>query len=278
MKVAEVLRDAARRLEAVSDTARLDAELLMAHTLRVSRSDLLLRHMQADALPNFASFEHFVERRLRHEPIAYIVGQQEFFGRIFAVMPGVLIPRADSETTVQAALEAAPAKSRVLDCGTGSGALILTFLAERPDASGIGIDASNEAVMVAAANTAPLGLAGRVQFMRRDWTQAGWADDLGAFDLILTNPPYVEDNADLDPDVRDFEPPEALFAGPEGLDDYRVLIPQLPELLKEGGVAVLEIGHLQGRAVAEIAAEHGFAAQVSKDLAGRDRTITLRLN
>ncbi len=278
MTIAEALRDAARRLEPVSDTARLDAELLMAHQLRVSRSDLLLKHMQDDALPHLANFEHFVARRLGHEPIAYILGQQEFFGRTFAVMPGVLIPRADSETTVQAALDAAPVNARVLDCGTGSGALLLTFLAERPDASGIGIDASAEAAMVAAANTAPLGLTGRVQFLRRDWTQEGWADDLGAFDLVIANPPYVEQDADLDPGVRDFEPAEALFAGPEGLDDYRVLIPQLPALLSEGGVAVLEIGASQALTVAEIAAKYGFTALVGKDLAGRDRAITLRLS
>lgn len=275
--VASALRDATTRLAATSDTARLDAELLMACALRVSRSDLLLKHTGDDALPHLASFEALVARRLACEPVAYILGQQEFFGREFAVTPDVLIPRADSECVVQVALDAARPDARVLDCGTGSGALLLTFLAERPEASGVGIDASSGAAMVAAANVEALGLTGRAQVVRRDWTRPGWADDLGHFDLVIANPPYVEDAAELDPDVREYEPASALFAGPEGLDDYRVLIPQLPQLLTADGVAVLEIGASQAAAVSEIAREYGFTAIAHKDMGGRDRALELRL-
>lgn len=274
MTVAEALRAATERLADTSDTARLDAELLMAHALGVPRSDMLLRHMtQREPV----MFEPYVIRRAAHEPVAYIVGEQEFYGRSFAIAKGVLIPRPDSETTLEAALELATPDVRVLDCGTGSGALLLSFLAERPEAAGIGIDNSATAGTIAALNTQRLGLTGRAQFLRRDWTQPGWADDLGTFDLILANPPYVEDTAELEPDVRDFEPAEALFAGVEGLDDYRILIPQLPRLLRTGGVAVIEIGASQACQVTAIAESSGFTAQLRCDLAKRPRTLILHL-
>lgn len=272
MTVSAALRAASARLAATSDTARLDAEVLMAHALGVTRSDLLLRHMDGDEPPAFAAL---VERRAGHEPVAYIVGEQEFFGRPFRVTPATLIPRADSESVVEAVLAACPAPARVLDCGTGTGALLLTVLGECPAASGVGIDRSAQALAVAQGNAQALGLAARARMLAADWHQPGWAADLGRFDLILANPPYVEVDAPLDPDVRDFEPGEALFAGPEGLDDYRVLIPQLPALLVPGGVAVLEIGHRQAPAVSLIAADAGFSAKVRHDLAGRARALVL---
>lgn len=275
--VAQAIRDAAARLAATSDTARLDAELLMAHSLRVSRSDLLLRHMDRDAMPHLAAFEALVERRRAREPVAYILGQAEFYGREFAVTRDTLIPRPDSETVVQAALDAAAPDARVLDCGTGTGALLLTFLAERPEATGIGIEASSGAGMVAAANAGALGLAGRAQMVRRDWNEPGWADNLGRFDLVIANPPYVEESAQIEPDVRLFEPAGALFAGADGLDDYRALVPQLPYLLTDRGVVVLEIGASQARSVTQIAQNHGFAVEVRQDLGLRDRALVLRL-
>ena len=270
----EALREAARRLEATSDTARLDAELLMAHALGVSRSDMLLR-CSADPVP--PAFARLVERRAQSEPVAHIVGSQEFYGRSFRVTADTLIPRADSESVVEAALAAAPGAKRVLDCGTGSGALLLTLLAELPDAEGIGIDRSLGALAVAAANAASLGVQDRARILHVDWDEAGWDDDLGRFDLVISNPPYVEDDAPLDRDVREYEPAGALFAGAEGLDAYRVLVPQLPGLLVHNGVAVLEIGHTQADAVAEIAAQSGFTALRHNDLAGRPRALELRL-
>lgn len=272
--VAQALREAAARLAAVSDTARLDAELLMAEALGVSRSDLLLRHMQDEAP---AGFDSLVARRQEHEPVAYILGRKEFYGREFAVGPGVLIPRMDSETTVAAALEACPRPRRVLDCGVGSGALLLTALAESGAAEGVGVDRSEAALRLAEENVGRLGLSSRVQLLLRDWSEPGWADDLGRFDLILANPPYVEDDAPIAPAVRRWEPAGALFAGPEGLDDYRVLIPQLPGLLAENGTAVIEIGSSQAEAVAAIAAGAGFTAELRRDLANRPRALALRL-
>lgn len=274
MTVADALRWGAARLAATSDTARLDAEVLMAHALGQSRSEMLLRRQQ-DAAPE--SYAALIERRERHEPVAYIVGTKEFYGRPFAVGPAVLIPRMDSETTVAAALEACPAPRRALDCGTGSGALLLTVLAERPEAEGIGIDRSAEALALAAANAERLGLSARAQWAHRDWREPGWSHALGRFELVLANPPYVEDHAELGPDVRDWEPAGALFAGADGLDDYRILIPQLPELLTENGVAVLEIGATQAGQVTQIAAESGFSAALRRDLGGRPRALVLRL-
>lgn len=273
MTVADALRAATQSLTETSDTARLDAELLMALALGVSRSDMLLRHM-ADPVP--ANFVQLVERRLASEPIAYILGEAEFFGRSFLVTPDVLIPRGDSESVVAAALEVVPEEGRVLDLGTGSGALLLTVLAERNGLDGVGIDASMGAIAVAAANAGRLGLANRAHILHRDWREAGWAKDLGTFDLVIANPPYVETTAKLDPDVRDFEPASALFAGEDGLDDYRIIVPQLRQLLTETGVAVLEIGATQAAQVIQLAEKAGFSASIRQDLGGRDRALILR--
>ncbi len=305
MTVAEAIRAATERLSATSDTARLDAELLMAHALDASRSDMLLRHM-TDIEPG--GFGALVERRAAHEPLAYITGVQEFFGREFGVTPDVLIPRADSEVLVEAALELATPDARVLDLGTGSGALLLSFLAEREESTGTGIDASPGATFVALENAnrlrvnTPLGedeiarfayqleaagidigkgsLAsvprGRAEFRCLDWNTGSWRTHLGTFDLIFCNPPYVETDAKLDPDVRDFEPASALLAGKEGLDDYRVILPQLRKLMADNAVAIFEIGATQADSVGRIARNAGFAVEFRNDLANRPRCAILR--
>ncbi len=270
---AEAIREAEVRLSETSDTARLDAELLMAEALNVSRSEMLLRHTGDPVPPTFADL---VLRRLRHEPIAYIMGHQDFYGRSFIVTPEVLIPRGDSESVVEAALAVAPEKGRILDCGTGSGALLLTLLAEKPGFEGVGVDNSLGALAVAAANAARLGVQDRAQLLRRDWNEAGWQADLGQFDLIIANPPYVEAAAQLDLSVSAFEPAAALFAGVDGLDDYRILIPQLRQILAHGGAVVLEIGATQAGAVSELASAAGFNATLNHDLAHRPRALVLQ--
>ncbi|MBW8754888.1 MAG: peptide chain release factor N(5)-glutamine methyltransferase [Sphingomonadales bacterium] len=279
MTMAQALRDAAATLAETSDTPRLDAELLMAEALGVSRSDLLLRHMDGTVPQGFAAL---LARRLAHEPIAYILGHQEFFGLAFRVTPAVLIPRGDSEVVVEAALAAVlafgPDAARVLDCGTGSGALLLAALSRLPGAHGIGIDRSAAALAVAQDNAARLGLADRARMVEADWDQPGWAEALGGpFDLILANPPYVESGVDLAPSVRAHEPHGALFAGAEGLDAYRVLIPQLPALLAPRGIGIVEIGAAQAEAVTAIAAKAGFSAKLHRDLGGRTRALELSL-
>jgi release factor glutamine methyltransferase len=274
LSIAEAVRQAAARLAASSDTARLDAELLMAHALGVTRSELLIRHLHA---PEPAAFEAMIERRLQHEPVAYIIGEQEFHGRVFKVSPAVLIPRPDSETLVDAATAACPEAGRVLDCGTGSGALLLSVLAEMPNATGVGIDRSEAALAVACENAARLGLNARVAMQPADWNVAGWAKALaGPVDLVLANPPYVEDQAELPVSVVNFEPAGALFAGADGLDDYHALIPQLDDLLTHDGVALFEIGATQAEAVSAIAGAAGFAVTLHRDLAGRPRVVEMR--
>lgn len=273
MTVGEAIRAAADRLAPTSDTARLDAEILMAHALGMTRSDMLLKAMRE---PAPESFPALVERRCAHEPVAYITREAEFYGLTLKVTPATLIPRGDSETLVEAALECAAPAARVLDLGTGTGALLLAVLANRPGWQGVGLDASADALAVASGNADVLGLADRSQWLVRNWHEAGWAKTLGTFDLILCNPPYVEEAADLAPQVRDWEPASALFAGSEGLDDYLVLIPQLRKLMNPQAAAILEIGANQGDAVAAIAEAAGFACTLRRDLAGRPRALILR--
>ncbi len=274
--IAQTIRSAAAALAATSDTPRLDAELLMAHALGVSRSELLLRHMDA-VVPS--EFSALIARRLNHEPVAYILGHQEFHGLEFLVNSAVLIPRGDSEVLVEAALAGMPDARSVLDCGTGSGALLLAVLAQLPAAQGVGIDRSLGALAVAAANAARLGLTARARLLHADWEMPGWQEALGGpFDLILANPPYVEDAAELAPSVRAHEPAGALFAGAEGLDAYRILVPQLPGLLAAGGVVLLEIGAAQADPVGAIARAAGFAVTLHRDLGGRPRVLELKFS
>jgi release factor glutamine methyltransferase len=262
------LSAAAERLETVSPSARLDAELLMAHALGVSRQDLLLKHLD-DAVPE--GFAALLDRRLGHEPVAYIVGTRAFWTIELIVGPGVLVPRADSETLLEVAVEhfGKRAPARVLDLGTGPGTLLLAALDQWPEASGLGVDGSDVALGYARRNAEALGMAGRAELRRGDW-----AEGIDArFDLILANPPYIGTGEDLPAEVRDHEPGEALFAGADGLDDYRRIIPELPRLLAPGGIAVLEIGSTQAEAVCALMRQHGLIPAVSNDLKGLPRVV-----
>ena len=260
---------AAQQLTSVSDTPRLDAELLMAHALGVSRNDLLLRHLDDPAPGAFAAL---VERRLAHEPIAYITGSRDFWTITLAVGPGVLIPRPDSETLIEAALahftDRAP--KTILDLGTGPGTLLLAALTLWPTAHGLGIDDSERAYDYFELNVTDLGMEERARFK-----VGNWADDtLGQFDLILCNPPYIGTNEVIPAEVRDYEPTGALFAGPDGLDDYRVIATQLPRLLAPGGIACIEVGQGQSPAVAALIEAEGLATGTRVDLAGIARCVT----
>jgi release factor glutamine methyltransferase len=158
-----------------------------------------------------------------------------------------------------------------LDLGTGTGCLLLAVLAERSDATGVGVDAAEGAVTVAAANADALGLSARAAFLRRDWSETGWREGLGRFDLVLSNPPYIPDAdiAGLEPEVRDFEPLRALAGGADGLAPYRLLVPELPEMLVPGGVAGFEFGIGQEDAVAALFAAAGLdVTAMPKDLGG----------
>ncbi len=268
--VRSALRDAAQKLAGVSDTPRLDAELMLAHALGVERQALLLDPSRF-AMPT--SFPALIDRRLAHEPVAYIVGYRDFWTIRLAVGPGALIPRPDSETLIEAALahfgRAPPAD--ILDLGTGPGTLLLAALSEWPDARGLGVDASAVALGYARANAEVLGLSARAAFGSGDWA-GGIA---GPFDLILCNPPYIGDDEQLMADVADHEPSEALFGGADGLDDYHRIIPELPRLLAPGGAAILEIGATQHISVRQLAETAGFAVACHQDLGGRDRALLL---
>ncbi|MGN6277192.1 MAG: peptide chain release factor N(5)-glutamine methyltransferase [Sphingomonas sp.] len=268
MRVRHALAAATASFAAVSDTPRLDAEILMAHALGVSRDDLLLRHLD-DPAP--AAFEAMVARRLANEPIAYITGIRAFWTIDLAVGPGALVPRADSETLIEAAIEhfVGRAPATILDLGTGPGTLLLAALDEWPAATGLGVDRSPQALTMAHANAARLGMANRARFVEGDW--AAGID--ARFDLILANPPYIGTAEPLPPEVREHEPASALFAGDDGLDAYRIIVPDLQRLIAPGGVAILEIGHAQADAVGSLVEAAGLGWSLRRDLGGRPRAI-----
>lgn len=269
--VRAALADAAARIP--SATPRLDAELLMAHALGVSHQDLLLKHLND---PEPVSFDALVERRLNHEPVAYITGSRGFWTVEIGVGPGVLVPRADSETLIAAAVAhfaGTAGPKRVLDLGTGPGTLLLAALAEWPEAHGLGIDASERALHYAEDNAIDLEMKDRVRFKLGDW--ANGLD--GQFDLILCNPPYIGTAEELGPEVRDHEPSAALFAGADGLDDYPRIVPDLPRLLAPGGIAVLEIGWTQGDAVSALMRGAGLEPVLHHDLGGRPRAVAAKM-
>jgi release factor glutamine methyltransferase len=267
-RIADLLRSAAARIG--GDSPRLDAELLLAHHLGWSRGDVLLK---ADTTVEAVEFQDLVDRRVAGEPIAHITGHREFWSLDLKVTPDVLIPRPDSETLIEVALKhCVNPPSRVLDLGTGSGALLLAALSEWPLATGVGIDAIPAALAVAAENARRTGLAHRAEFRLGNWGD-GVCE---RFELILCNPPYISENEDLSSEVRAHEPASALFAGSDGLDDYRRILPQIPALLADDGLAVLEIGHQQGAALLAMASAQGLVATLHQDLAGRDRCVAIR--
>jgi release factor glutamine methyltransferase len=220
-------------------------------------------------------FWSMVERRQKGEPVAYITGRRAFWDIELHVGPGVLVPRPDSEVLIASAIEhftGTPGPKRILDLGTGPGTLLLAALDVWPKSTGLGIDNSRRALRYANANSKRLGFEERAEFRTGDWAK-GLS---GTFDLILCNPPYVREDAELGVGVREFEPDEALFAGGDGLDAYRALAPQLPALVADGGLAAVEIGFDQAETVAPMLSVGGLAASVANDLAGRPRAVLLR--
>jgi release factor glutamine methyltransferase len=269
--ISRTLADAARQLESRSDTARLDAELLMAEALHIDRDRLILSPPDR---PVPQRFWDMLERRRRGEPVAYITGRRAFWNIELHVGPGVLVPRPDSEVLMASAIEhfaQTDGPRRILDLGTGPGTLLLAALDIWPAATGLGVDVSRQALSYAAANARRLGFEARAKLVQGNWAEGL----LETFDLILCNPPYVPEGTEVEPGVREYEPDEALFAGKEGLDAYRALAPQLPGLLNRAGLAAIEIGFDQTEAVTPLLARDGLAARVGHDLAGRSRALLL---
>ena len=270
--ISRALSRATEQLGRTSDTPRLDAELLMAAALGIGRDRLILDAPKGDAP---AAFLDYVERRKSGEPVAYITGHRAFWTIDLEVGPGALIPRPDSETLIAAAVEhfaGTSGPNNILDLGTGPGTLLLAALDEWPGATGIGIDASPVALSYARRNADRLGLSERAEFRLGDW-----ANDIHQrFDLILCNPPYVASGAQTGPGVADYEPPEALFAGSDGLDDYRRLAPQIGGILAKGGLAAIEIGFDQAESASELFAAQGHRPMIVHDLGNRPRALILK--
>lgn len=269
-----LLREGTERLAraGVADPAR-DARLLLARAIGVGADRLTL--VLGDPLGPGAEerFEALIAERALRRPVSQILGRRAFWGREFLVTRDVLDPRPETETLVAAALEGMPG-ARVLDLGTGSGILLVTLLAEWPEASGIGADMSADALTVAEENAARHGVAARAAFRRTDWAEG----ISGRFDVIVSNPPYIPEAevASLAPEVRDWEPRVALTAGPSGLEAYERIALDLARLLAPGGRALLEFGAGQGERIARIFASQGFAdTRFLRDLDGRDRAIVV---
>jgi release factor glutamine methyltransferase len=273
------LCQAGQRLRgAAIEAPRLEARRLLAHVLGTTEEALLRDPRAPVPADKAAQFAGLLARRVAHEPFAYLIGHVGFWTLELEVSPATLIPRADSESLIEAALEACPDKGaalNVIDLGTGTGALLLALLSELPAASGVGVDLKPEAVALAARNAARLGLGDRACFLAGDWAAAL----AGRFDLLLCNPPYIESAAipALMPEVARHEPTLALDGGADGLSAYRHIIADLPWLLAPRGVAVLELGQGQQAAVEVLARAAGLMPEACRaDLGGLPRALVLR--
>jgi release factor glutamine methyltransferase len=231
--------------------AHRDAELLLLHTLQIPRTTLLAYPTRELSATEESLYESLIQRRLKNEPIQYITGQQEFYGLPFKVTPAVLIPRPETEHLVEAVLQRLPQNQtlRIVDIGTGSGAIAIALAAHLPQSQITALDLSPEALAIARANAETNNVANRITFLQSDLLSAIAHE--APYDAIVSNPPYIPetDSPNLHPEVRDHEPHTALFAGTEGLDIYRRLIPQAHALLKPSGLIALEIGHGQREAL-----------------------------
>ncbi len=273
MRAQDALPAAIRRLTAagVQGAAR-DARCLLAHAMRLPADRMTLHLGDALTSDDIARFDHAIAARADRQPVSQIVGYRDFFGRAFRVTPDVLDPRPETEVLVLAAL-AAPF-ARVLDLGTGSGCILLSLLAERQDATGLGTDLSEPALAVARGNAHRFGLEARASFQRGDWYDA--VAPQGPFDLIVSNPPYIAeaDMAGLSPEVRNWEPHLALTPGGDGLGAYRILAQRAHSHLAPGGRLMVEVGPTQGQAVTALWLGAGLTAvAILPDLDGRDRVV-----
>jgi release factor glutamine methyltransferase len=271
--LAETLRNDSKRLEAAlnpnSSSARIEVQCLLQAVLQVNRAYLLTHPEQTLDAEQQVRYAALFERRLRGEPLAYILGEREFFGLTFRVTPATLIPRPDTELLVELALQRIPQRGRALDLGTGSGAIALAIAHARPDIEMTAVDASQEALDVARENARRLNT-GNVRLLRSDWFAALQGE---RFDLIVSNPPYIaESDAHLAQGDLRFEPRAALTSGADGLDDIRRIVAGAKQHLNADGWLLLEHGYDQAERVRELLRQHGYAEVLSAhDLAGIER-------
>ncbi len=276
MRIDALVQESARTLAAAGiENPRLEARVIVGAASGATIETMVAHPEREIDEASVAFAQALVERRVAGAPMAYLVGHKEFWSLEFAVTAATLVPRADSETLVAAALAFAADAGRAwraLDLGAGTGCLLLSFLSERPRARGIAVDRSEAALGVAAANADSLGLGGRTSFVCGDWA-GGLA---GPFDVILSNPPYIprDEIPGLAIEVRDFEPHEALDGGPDGLDCYRRIVADLPRLLADDGMCFFEVGIGQAGDVAALAQAHGLSVPgIERDLAGIERCV-----
>lgn len=280
MTIADALDGARRTLAAAGiPNPRLEARLLASHVLGITIEMIMGYPERHVAHGRTADLDAAVSRRARREPIAHIVGHREFWSLPFCVTPHTLVPRPDTESLVEAVLDwlgDREAGVRVLDLGTGTGCILLALLAELARATGVGVDASIDALQVACQNATALGLADRADFVRGDWASGLQ----GCFDIVVSNPPYIADQdfVGLEPEVARFEPRLALSGGPDGLAAYRAIIPQLGRLLAPRGAAFLEIGAGAAADVTELIRNHGFEhIEIKDDFAGVPRCVRVTM-
>lgn len=279
MTLAELLRLARQRLETSGiEDAALDARLLVEHFTGTSRSDAIARPDIVTESQAVAAVEAALERRSAGEPVHRILGFREFYGLELSLSAQTLEPRPDTEILIDAILPfmrdvtAREGACRVLDLGTGTGAIALALLANVPDATAIGVDVSPDALATAARNAAGLGLADRFTALRSDW----FSQINGRFHVIASNPPYIrsDDIAGLQAEVRLFDPVRALDGGEDGLQPYRVIAAQAAAHLEQGGAVVVEIGNTQRLEVISIFGNEGFRLlETRRDLGGNDRVL-----
>lgn len=263
------------------ETPELDARLLICEAAGLTHEAYIARARDEVAPEIAARLDASIGRRLKREPVSRIIGSREFYGRSFLVDPNALDPRPDTETLIEAALELVERNGwqkrplKLLDLGTGTGCILITLLAELPQANGLGTDISAAALALAAANARRLGVATRASFIAGDWLDAIG----GEFDLILANPPYLaaSEIALLSREVAEFDPRLALDGGPDGLDAYRRITARAGQVLAPGGRILVEIGATQADDVAEILRGAGLrldeAIGIRPDLAGRPRSV-----
>ena len=287
MNLRQALNTAATQLakdKDLSAAANRDAELLLLHTLQIPRVTLIAHPERELTSSQQTLYQRSIDRRLRHEPIQYITGRQEFYGILLEVTPAVLIPRPETEHLVEAVLHLLPSDQPLMiaDIGTGSGAIAIALAARLPQARITALDLSPAALTVAAANARTHGVSDRIRLLHSDLLNALPYDTPGGgegdkFDAIVSNPPYIpeSDRSALHPQVRDHEPLTALFAGEQGLDLYRRLIPQAWSALKANGLLALEIGHGQRDALATLLADWQRVTFVD-DLQGIPRVALAR--
>ena len=262
------------------DNVRFEARLLLSHATGLPTEALISRGRDPAPPAVEEKLRTLTARRVRREPMAYILGEREFWGLPFKVSPAVLVPRPDSETVIEAALPLLADRTRawrILDLGLGSGCLLLTLLKELPNARGVGLDVSRAALDVAQGNAQALDVAGRATLLHGDWGEPDWTRPLGGpFDLVVSNPPYIEAGTidGLMPEVACYEPRLALDGGPDGLAPYRLIAAAAPQLIVLGGHLLVEIGEGQVVEITRIfeAAGLRLTARI-KDLGGIDRVL-----